>query len=212
MLQRWQLLIGMQCKGCTNKWLTRPKIKKNTCRWTKNCHYTWDCIWVSLSFIGSNSKDTSLCSRLRSMSILRSKTTSCLRFGRDNGSYSCLTKTLNKGSMLIGLPNWTEITQKWVKSLDVSSLPAMITYLRHNTNAKMKMSTIQAPLCPRSLYALKVELRWSTMLGWRRGSKRLEELIELKIDLEEFLEKFELLLFFDGYLEMKLNPSLLENY
>ena len=131
------------------------QIKNNMWRWTKNCHYTWDCIMIVLSFTGSYGEDLGLCSHLRSFSTLRSITTSYLKPGSDNGLYRYLTKTLNRVSMLVGLSDWNRIAQEWAKLFDVSSLSILKTHLWHTTSVRMKLSTIWEPLYPKSLSILK---------------------------------------------------------
>ena len=205
MLPWWQFLIDIQCKWSADKRLTQPKIKKNMCRWTKNCHYTWDCIRIDLSFISSHGEDLGL----RSLGTLRSKTTLWLRSGSDSRLYCYLTKTLSKGPMLARLSDWTRIIQDQAKLFYVSSFSAVETHLWMTTSAKMKLPVIWTPLYPRSLSALESKTcRWSTKLRWLWSSEGLWRTNRIRAWPKRILEEYELLLFFEDCLEMKLKPFL----
>ena len=148
----------MQCKWCADKRFTWPRIKKNKCRWTKNYHYTWDYIQIGLSFISSHGENLSLCSRLRSLSTLRSKTILCLKLRSDSRSYRCLTKTLDRGPMLAWLSNWTRITQDQAKLFDVPNFSAVKTHMWHTIVPEWNCLQFGHLSAPKACFPLKAEL------------------------------------------------------
>ena len=192
----------------TYEWSTGPRIKENLCRWTKNNHYTCHSVLVSLTIIGSHSKDTSLGPLLWSLSFLSSRTTPCLRFGSYRGSHNRSFKSLNKCPRLIGrLSHWSKTTQQMTEPLNMTDLSTMKTHIWYTTCTRVKLSTIWALLWQCSTSKNRTWW-WCTKLWGLKGSKRLRRTDRSNLEPEEFLEELELLLFLDDWPSIKPNHFL----